>query len=114
MMGYEQSYLSALEVGSKGPPTAEFVERLASVLSLNTEQIQALDLAVEMSQRKLTIPCDAPEDVYLLLHALSQSLPTLHPAHINLLRQVLDLPFALKQQPQFLSQRLARRSKLRD
>lgn len=26
LLGYEQSYISALEIGAKGPPTEEFVE----------------------------------------------------------------------------------------
>jgi len=28
LVGYEQSYISALEVGLKGPPTQEFITRL--------------------------------------------------------------------------------------
>ena len=31
LLGYDQSYLSALEIGQKGPPTPEFVDRLARV-----------------------------------------------------------------------------------
>lgn len=29
-IGYEQSYISALEAGAKGPPTPEFIDRLNS------------------------------------------------------------------------------------
>jgi len=35
LVGYEQSYISALEVGSKGPPTPEFIDKLVSVLELS-------------------------------------------------------------------------------
>jgi transcriptional regulator with XRE-family HTH domain len=37
-LGYEQSYISALEVGLKGPPTEVFVERLIQVLQIPVEQ----------------------------------------------------------------------------
>ena len=33
LVGYDQSYLSALDTGLKGPPTQEFVERLIKALS---------------------------------------------------------------------------------
>ena len=34
LLGYEQSYISALEIGAKGPPTPEFIEKL--ILALET------------------------------------------------------------------------------
>lgn len=41
LLGYEQSYISALEIGAKGPLTEEFVERLIVALSLPpSEQAQ--------------------------------------------------------------------------
>ncbi len=36
--GYEQTYFSALEVGKKGSPTQEFVEKLISALNLSGEE----------------------------------------------------------------------------
>ena len=38
LIGYEQTYISALEVGKKGPSTPEFVERLISALMLSAER----------------------------------------------------------------------------
>lgn len=38
LIGYEQTYISALEIGKKGPPTPEFVERLITALDLKGEE----------------------------------------------------------------------------
>lgn len=53
LLGYEQSYISALEVGLEGPPTQEFVERLKAALPLSSAEQQEVLAAVEASQRKL-------------------------------------------------------------
>ena len=42
LVGYEQSYISALEVGLKGPPTDEFVERLTAAIPLVTHALRWL------------------------------------------------------------------------
>lgn len=51
LLGYEQSYISALEVGLKGPPTQEFVERLKAALPVSSVEQQELLTAAEVSQR---------------------------------------------------------------
>ena len=38
LLGYEQSYLSALELGLKGPPNREFAGQLIRVLELDEEE----------------------------------------------------------------------------
>lgn len=73
-IGYEQSYISALEAGAKGPPTQEFVDRLQSVLALSEEEARHLKAAADASQRKLVIEADMPQDVYWLLSRLRASL----------------------------------------
>lgn len=32
LIGYDQTYISALEVGLKGPPTPEFVDKVVATL----------------------------------------------------------------------------------
>ncbi len=90
-IGYEQSYISALEVGLKGPPTDEFVERLAVALELTEEEQAKLRAAVQASQRKLVIDADAPPDVYWLLQDLRDEIQDLSPAKIRVLREVIAL-----------------------
>lgn len=38
MIGYEQTYISALAVGKKEQPTQEFVEKLISTFNLSGEE----------------------------------------------------------------------------
>ena len=66
LMGYEQRFISALEVGVKTPP-ADFVERLLETLQLSTGEREELAKAVSSSQRKLVIDTDSRKDIYLLL-----------------------------------------------
>lgn len=55
LLGYEQSYISALETGLKGPPTFEFLSRLAEVLALSSAEREEMDMSSRASQRKLMI-----------------------------------------------------------
>ena len=91
LVGYEQSYLCALEVGLKGPPTPEFVKRLGGVLSLTADELYELDDALAASQRKLTVPLDAEEDVFWLLKDLREQLPALSPLQVRMIRDILRL-----------------------
>lgn len=90
-LGYEQSYISALEVSIKGPPTEEFVERLVEVLSLPHPEQKRLRMMIDASQRKLVIAADAAPEVYWLLKDLRDELNGLCPAQIRLMRDILKL-----------------------
>lgn len=96
-MGYEQTYISALEVGNKGPPTAEFVEKLITTLALGTEEQARLAQAVEASQRKLVLEIDSSPETYWMLKELRERIQFLHPAQIKMIRDVLQLPETLKE-----------------
>lgn len=91
LLGYEQSYISALEVGIKGPPTDEFVDRLVQGLQLTQGDEMRLRDAVSASQRKLVIDRDTPEDGYWLLKELREQFESLSPRQIRMLRDVLQL-----------------------
>ena len=67
LLGYEQSYISALEVGIKGPPTEEFVQKLITTLALPPSAQLELKEAVAASDRKLSIPADSPQSHYRML-----------------------------------------------
>ena len=96
-VGYEQSYLSGLELGSKGPPTHEFVERLITALALPTSEADHLRKAREASERKFEIPTDAPEETYLLCNTLHSRLSQLHPLQRQAILSILQLPDVLNQ-----------------
>lgn len=90
-LGYEQSYLSALELGTKGPPRRDFLERLTKGLNLSAGESAALHLAVERSRRSIKVPMAASEAVYELCHALGQQLEQLEPFQIELISLALRM-----------------------
>ena len=111
MVGYEQSYVSALELGLKGPPTNEFVNQLIRVLKLSQEDQQILVEAVIASQRKINIPTEASAEIYWLFHKLRQQIDKLHPVQINLIETVLRLPLNFSTQRNSVPPRIRRRSR---
>jgi transcriptional regulator with XRE-family HTH domain len=110
LVGYEQSYVSALELGFKGPPTDEFVKKLIGVLKLSLEEQQTLNEAVAASQRKFNIPTDAPAEVYWLCHKLRQQIDRLHPVQIELIETALSLPLNFNLPNNSAPSRIKRRS----
>jgi transcriptional regulator with XRE-family HTH domain len=111
LMGYEQSYISALEIGLKGPPTSDFLLRLIRVLSLSEKEQKQLNSVAEASQRKLVIDPDTPEDVYWLLKDLRNQVASLTPIQIRMMRDVLQFCIASGEVKQEPVRRLKRRDK---
>jgi transcriptional regulator with XRE-family HTH domain len=61
LLGYEQSYVSALERGVKGPPRADFIQRLIKGLSLDDVEQAQLGEAIKASRRHFSIPRNASD-----------------------------------------------------
>lgn len=102
-MGYEQSYVSALEVGIKGPPTQEFVEKLVGLFSLSDVEAERIRRVATVSARKLTIPTDADEQVYRLFHEMRQQISTLLPSQVSLMLEILDMPHKMMEETKHLA-----------
>lgn len=109
LLGYDQAYISALEVGIKGPPSPEFIDKLIERLELSKNEAIELRNAADVSERKLVIDADSHPEVYLMVAALKRRLKELHPAQARVVRAVLDLPDALRQQEREPIKRLRRR-----
>ena len=109
LIGYDQTYISALEVGLKGPPTPEFVDKLVEGLALSRAEEAALRSAAEVSDRKLVLDADSHPEIYLMLAALKRRLRELHPAQARMIRELVDLPDTVRQQEQEPVKRLRRR-----
>jgi len=109
MLGYEQAYLSALEVGAKGPPGADFVQRLQVALNLDEKSADCLLEALALSQRRMALEVDAPEDIYLVFNEMRLQLNTLHPSQVGLIRATLALKSDLRERPHSEIPRLKRR-----
>lgn len=109
MTGYEQSYISAVEVGLKSPPTPEFVEKLIAVLDLTPSQAQVAREEAAASQRKLVLDSDCPQDVYRLLKALRERVDRLHPKQVSMICSILEMSDVLPARPPELQRRMRRR-----
>lgn len=109
LLGHHQGYVSALEIGIKGPPPPEFVEKLISVLDLGADEQEELHEAVAASDRKMVIDAEAPTEVFWMLAALRERVPDLHPAQVRMIREIVELPDQLaKRTPEPIT-RLKRR-----
>jgi transcriptional regulator with XRE-family HTH domain len=53
LIGYNQTHISALEVGLKGPPTPEFVDKVVATLPLTPAKQEELRTVAKASDRKL-------------------------------------------------------------
>jgi transcriptional regulator with XRE-family HTH domain len=93
-LGYEQSYISAIELG-KGPPGGDFIDRLIERLQLSDMWEARLRAALDESQRKIVLPVGASEDVYKLFNALRRQVDTLRPVQLELIQIALRLPDTL-------------------
>jgi transcriptional regulator with XRE-family HTH domain len=95
-LGYEQSYVSAIEVGTKGPPNKEFIERVIAALELDEPWRQKLLEALNESQRKIVLSSDATEDTFKMFNELRRQIDQLHPGQVELIQMALRLPAIMK------------------
>lgn len=97
LIGYEQSYISALEVGLKGPPNMDFLDRVANAMSLSDEDRRQLWVTAQASQRKLVINLDAPSDIYWMLNDLRSEVDRLTPAQVRMIREIIAMRSAMSE-----------------
>lgn len=91
-LGYEPSYISALERSEKGPPRQDFIERLIRGLALDALEQAELAEALKASRRQISLPAKASEQEYGLLRKLEPQLGHLNPVQIQLIELALGLP----------------------
>ena len=94
-LGYEQSYISAIELGTKGPPSVEFIERLTERLQLDEHWTERLLSALDESQRKITLPSESSDEMYKMFNELRRQIDALHPAQVELIQMALQMPTML-------------------
>ena len=95
-IGVEQSYVSAIEVGTKGPPGEDFVLRLVNAFDLDSTWGDRLREALDQSQRKMELPKGASAETYSIFNGLRKQIDHLHPAQIELIEYALKLPDVIK------------------
>lgn len=97
LIGYEQSYISALEVGLKGPPNMEFLDRVANAMSLGDDERHQLWVTAQASQRKLVISSNAPPDLYWMFNDLRSEMDQLNPVQIRMIREIVAMRRAMSE-----------------
>lgn len=110
-LGCGQKYVSALEVSTKGPPAAEFVERLVVALSLDDQERAEMRAALARSRTRYELPPDAPRAVYEFAAAFFEEWEQLHPAQLRIAREAITIRRSLTQPEPIASPRIARRDK---
>lgn len=110
VMGYEQAYLSAIELGLK-PPSKEFVGKLVACLQLSQSDQEAIQTALEQSRRRYLLPADASTATYMFCHDLWGKIETAHPAVIEAMHAVLKLEDDIQMRPRKIVTRLRRKQK---
>ncbi len=97
LLGYEPSYLSALERSEKGPPRQDFIRRLIRGLQLNDDEQNRLAGALRDSCRQVSLPARSSIREYEFLNRLRPQLGNLHPLQLELLDIALRIPDAMGQ-----------------
>lgn len=111
-LGYEQAYISAVELGKKNP-SEDLLRKLAKEMHLSNSDQEALSQAVKESKRKYVLPNEVPTETYRLCSELWEKIDRLYPAQIRAIRESIRIDDQMAEQPIYLVQRLRRRTKER-
>lgn len=110
LLGYEQAYVSALELGTRGP-SKELLDSLAARLPLSEKDEAALWVSVSQSGRRFVLPAAVPTNTYRFCHELWARIDSLHPAVIQTMRELVRLEDEITEQPRCRPGRAAPRLK---
>jgi len=109
-LGYEQTYVSAIELGTK-PPSSEFLAKLTETLALADSDQRDLERELEDSPRRIVIPSDLPTNEYRLYAELRRKVGQLLPAQIDAIRTILRMDDEMAARPRYGVARLRRKAK---
>ena len=109
VLGYEQAYISAIELGTK-PPSKEFLNRLTATYLNDRDQAEMMK-EIQESKRRYVLPVEVPTDTYRLCSELWRKIDKLHPAQINAIREVLRLDELMADARHVGTERIRRRTK---
>ena len=98
LMGYEQTYLSAVELDKKGPPNEKFIQRFIEVFRLSDEEAKELFKRAKASNRKLLVSTDLKTEAYWLIDELRDRLSSLSNTQISAIRSIISIQDAKLEQ----------------
>lgn len=110
LIGYEQGYVSALELGVKSP-SIEFVDELIEKLVLNDKNKTELEAAIRYSRRRFTLPADVSTETYLFCNELWEKIERLHPTLLSTIHQLIQVDDLIAERPTPQPTRLRRNQK---
>jgi len=91
LLGWEQSYLCAIERGIKSAPQTNFVNVLIEKYRLTGEETKVLLQALKQSERRLMLPLSASEAEFELISCLREQIGQLKPHQIEMMKLALKL-----------------------
>lgn len=110
LMGYEQAYVSAIELGLKAP-SQEFLDRIVKAMVLGEHDRAELEVAVQQSRRRFVLPPEVPTSTYRFCNALWDKIGAIHPAVIDAMHQMLNVEDEIAAKPRFKATRIRRKQK---
>lgn len=111
LMGYEQAYVSAIELGLKNP-SDEFMAKLVVALKLSVKDRGEMSLALKESKRRFTLPPEVSTKTYLFCNALWERIERLHPAVLDAMYEMLKVEDKVAEQPRYRPTRIRRHHKV--
>ena len=109
ILGYEQAYVSSVELGTK-PPSQEFLNRLSAIYLNDRDQEEMLQ-EIQESKRRYVLPVEVPTETYRLCSELWVKIDRLHPAQIKAMRELLKLDDLMADTRLVSNERIKRREK---
>lgn len=91
MLGYEQSYISGLELGTKNPSNQEFIARLSSAFKMTTQEQEELAKIVKQSQQRFVLPREVHPEAFRLCSELWDKIDRIPLPQLQAIRAVLNL-----------------------
>ena len=99
MLGYEQSYISGLELGTKNPSNPEFLARLSRALNLTDQEQEQLAKVVKQSQQRFVLPREVHPEAFRLCSELWDKIDRLPLSQLQAIRALLRLEVSVPDLP---------------
>lgn len=110
LIGYEQGYVSATELGLKSPSN-EFLAALVTQLKLNAKSQEELTVALKSSRRRFTLPPEVSTETYLFCNDLWEKIERLHPTLLSTIHNMIKMDDLIVERPQSQPTRIRRHHK---
>lgn len=97
LLGYEQGYISALELGTKNPSNEEFLAKLVQTFEMTSQEQAELAIAVKESQVRYTLPRDVPPEAFRFCSQLWEKIDRLPQTQWQVMLGLLNLEVPSKE-----------------